>query len=59
MKLHETAKRLAAFVAGRDHWHHRPVHPEVVQRTHAAGLAGTTVLHDLEDRGNDGQERNR
>jgi PII-like signaling protein len=48
MKLQGPAMRLTIFVGESDQWHHRPVYTEVVQRAHAAGLAGASVMRGIE-----------
>ena len=43
------ALRLTVYLKVNAHWHHKPVYSEIVQRAHAAGLAGASVF-----RGNEG-----
>ena len=43
------ALRLTVYLKVSAHWHHKPVYSEIVQRAHAAGLAGASVF-----RGNEG-----
>lgn len=39
------ALRLTVYLKVNAHWHHKPVHTEIVHRAHAAGLAGASVFH--------------
>lgn len=48
MRLAGHALRLSVFITVDDRWHHHPLHREIVQRAHDAGLAGATVLHGCE-----------
>ncbi len=46
--LDGSAARLTIFIGEFDKWQHKPLANEIVQRAHAAGLAGATVLHGIE-----------
>ena len=48
MKLEGTQKRLTIFIGESDKHGHTPLATEIVQRAHAAGLAGATVLRGVE-----------
>jgi uncharacterized protein len=48
MKLEGTQKRLTIFIGESDRHGHTPLATEIVQRAHAAGLAGATVLRGVE-----------
>jgi PII-like signaling protein len=48
MRLEGPARRLTIFVGESDQWHHRPLYAEIVQRAHAAGLAGASVFRGIE-----------
>lgn len=48
MRLHGLAKRLTVFVGESDRHHHKPLYVEIIQRAHAAGLAGASVLRGIE-----------
>lgn len=48
MKLEGIQKRLTIFIGESDHHGHTPLATEIVQRAHAAGLAGATVLRGVE-----------
>jgi PII-like signaling protein len=39
------AIRLTVYLKVNARWHHKPVSSEIVQRAHAAGLAGASVFH--------------
>lgn len=51
MRLTGPARRLTIFVGESDQHHHHPLYAEIVQRAHAAGLAGATVLRGIEGYG--------
>jgi hypothetical protein len=51
MRLHGPALRLTIFIGESDHFRHRPLYNEIVQRAHRAGLAGATVLRGIEGYG--------
>ena len=51
VKLSGPALRLTIFVGEDDHWHHMPLHTEIVHRAHRAGLAGATVIRGVEGYG--------
>lgn len=48
MELSGAAKRLTIVVGEQDTFHHHSVAQEIVQRAHAAGLAGATVFRGVE-----------
>jgi uncharacterized protein len=48
MKLEGTQRRLTIFIGESDHFGHTPLATEIVQRAHAAGMAGATVLRGVE-----------
>ena len=43
--------RLTIFVGESDQWHRHPVQTEIVQRAHAADLAGASAMRDIEGYG--------
>ncbi|MGW0818463.1 DUF190 domain-containing protein [Streptomyces viridiviolaceus] len=43
-----SALRMTVLIGENDTWHHRPLYSEIVQRAHAAGLAGASVFHGIE-----------
>ena len=43
-----TALRLTVLLGDSDQWHHHPAYHEIVERAHAAGLAGASVFHGVE-----------
>lgn len=45
MKVEGKAKAVAIFIGEADHFHGKPLHTEIVDRAHRAGLAGATVFH--------------
>ena len=51
MKLEGPQKRLTIFIGESDHVGHTPLATEIVQRAHARGLAGVTVLRGVEGYG--------
>lgn len=51
MKLEGTQRRLTIFIGESDKHGHTPLATEIVQRAHAAGLAGATVLRGIEGYG--------
>lgn len=51
MNLAGLQKRLTVFVGESDRHGHTPLATEIVQRAHAAGLAGATVLRGVEGYG--------
>ncbi len=48
MRLHGQARRLTVLVGESDHWGHRPLYAEIVQRAQQAGLAGASVFRGIE-----------
>jgi uncharacterized protein len=48
MRLEGRGERLTIFVGETDQYEHRPLYTEIVERAHAAGLAGATVLRGIE-----------
>ncbi len=48
MELEGHHKRLTIFIGESDRHGHSPLATEIVQRAHAAGLAGVTVLRGVE-----------
>ena len=51
MRLEGHQKRLTIFVGESDHHGHTPLATEIVQRAHAAGLAGSSVFRGVEGYG--------
>jgi hypothetical protein len=51
MKLAGPQKRLTIFIGESDHVGHTPLATEIVQRAHAAGLAGVSVFRGVEGYG--------
>ncbi|HYL52595.1 MAG TPA: DUF190 domain-containing protein [Acidimicrobiia bacterium] len=51
MKLEGHQKRLTIFVGESDRHGHTPLATEIVQRAHAAGLAGASVFRGVEGYG--------
>src|SRR5437879_5997222 len=51
MRLEGHQKRLTIFVGESDHHGHTPLATEIVQRAHAAGLAGASVFRGVEGYG--------
>jgi hypothetical protein len=51
MKLEGHQKRLTIFIGEADHHGHTPLATEIVQRAHAAGLAGASVFRGVEGYG--------
>jgi uncharacterized protein len=51
MKLEGHQKRLTIFVGESDHYGRTPLATEIVQRAHAAGLAGASVFRGIEGYG--------
>ncbi len=51
MKLEGPQKRLTIFIGESDHFGHTPLATEIVQRAHAAGLAGVSVFRGVEGYG--------
>jgi uncharacterized protein len=51
MKLEGHQKRLTIFIGEADRHGHTPLATEIVQRAHAAGLAGATVFRGVEGYG--------
>lgn len=51
MRLEGRAEQLTIFVGETDQFEHRPLYTEIVERAHAAGLAGVTVLRGIEGYG--------
>jgi len=50
-QLEGTKRRLTIFIGESDRHGHTPLATEIVQRAHAAGLAGATVLRGVEGYG--------
>jgi uncharacterized protein len=48
IELDGTQRRVTIFIGESDHHGHTPLATEIVQRAHAAGLAGATVLRGIE-----------
>ncbi len=48
MRLRGPAQRLTIFVGETDRWQHKPVYTEIVHRAHQTGLAGASVMRDIE-----------
>jgi PII-like signaling protein len=51
MELSGPAKRLTIIIGERDHHGHHSLATEIVERAHAAGLAGVTVQRGIEGYG--------
>jgi PII-like signaling protein len=51
MKLEGTQRRLSIFIGESDRHGHTPLATEIVQRAHAAGLAGASVFRGVEGYG--------
>jgi PII-like signaling protein len=51
VKLDGYQKRLTIFIGESDHHGHTPLATEIVQRAHAAGLAGASVFRGVEGYG--------
>ena len=51
MRLEGSQKRLTIFIGESDRVGHTPLATEIVQRAHAAGLAGATVFRGVEGYG--------
>ena len=51
IELEGTQRRLTIFIGESDRHGHTPLATEIVQRAHAAGLAGATVLRGVEGYG--------
>jgi PII-like signaling protein len=51
MKLEGRQKRLTIFIGESDRHGHTPLATEIVQRAHAAGLAGASVFRGIEGYG--------
>jgi PII-like signaling protein len=51
MKLEGRQKRLTIFVGESDHYGRTPLATEIVERAHAAGLAGASVFRGIEGYG--------
>ena len=51
MKLEGRQQRLTIYIGESDRVGHTPLATEIVQRAHAAGLAGATVLRGVEGYG--------
>jgi PII-like signaling protein len=51
MKLEGPQKRLTIFIGESDRFGHTPLATEIVQRAHAAGLAGVSVFRGVEGYG--------
>jgi PII-like signaling protein len=51
MKLEGHHRRLTIFIGESDRHGHTPLATEIVQRAHAAGIAGATVLRGIEGYG--------
>ena len=48
MRLEGPARRLTIFIGESDSYDHHSLATEIVQRAHATGLAGATVLRGIE-----------
>lgn len=48
MKLEGPGERLTIFIGESDQHDHKPLYVEIVERAHAAGLAGATVVRGFE-----------
>lgn len=48
MKLEGPGERLTIFLGESDQHGHKPLYVEIVERAHAAGLAGATVVRGFE-----------
>jgi PII-like signaling protein len=48
MKLEGAGKLLRIFVGESDTWHGRPLYQAIVERAHAEGMAGATVVRGIE-----------
>ena len=48
MKLEGQQQRLTIYIGESDHHGHTPLATEIVQRAHAAGLAGASVFRGVE-----------
>jgi PII-like signaling protein len=51
MRLEGPAQRLTIFIGESDQFHHKPLYTEIVQRAHAMGLAGASVMRGIEGYG--------
>ncbi len=51
MKLEGRQQRLTVYIGESDHHGHTPLATEIVQRAHAAGLAGASVFRGVEGYG--------
>ena len=51
MKLEGQQQRLTIYIGESDHHGHTPLATEIVQRAHAAGLAGASVFRGVEGYG--------
>ena len=51
MRLEGNQKRLTIFIGESDRFGHTPLATEIVQRAHAAGLAGASVFRGVEGYG--------
>ena len=51
MRLEGRQKRLTVFIGESDRYGHTPLATEIVQRAHAAGLAGCSVFRGVEGYG--------
>lgn len=51
MKLEGHQKRLTVFIGESDHHGHTPLATEIMQRAHAAGIAGVSVFRGVEGYG--------
>ena len=47
MKIEGQGKALAVYIGETDHFGGKPLYVEIVERAHAAGLAGSTVTHGI------------
>jgi PII-like signaling protein len=48
VKLEGAGKLLRIFVGESDTWHGRPLYQAIVERAHAEGMAGATVVRGVE-----------
>ena len=48
MEQGQSALRLTVILGDSDQWQHHPTYHEIVERAHAAGLAGVSVFRGIE-----------
>jgi PII-like signaling protein len=51
MRLEGPQQRLTVYIGESDHYGHTPLATEIVQRAHAAGMAGASVFRGIEGYG--------